>query len=65
MQTHTYTIEIVIDELAGTEDEYQKIIAVDVTVRDGTYCINFSDKEHEFGSHNDVLQYLSATAGIG
>ena len=27
--TYTYTVEIVIDELAGSDDEYQKIIKID------------------------------------
>ena len=60
MDDHQYTIEIVLDEMAGTKDEYQKIITIDVTVRaDGLYYADIGLGEQSWHSHSDLLRDLS------
>ena len=60
---HTYTVEIVLDEMAGTKNEYQKIITIEVTVRgDGLYYADLGDGEQSWLSHNDLLRDLSYLA---
>ena len=63
MDDHQYTVEIVLDEMAGTKDEYQKIITIEVTVRaDGLYYADIGYGEESWLTHDDLLRDLSHLA---
>jgi recombination DNA repair RAD52 pathway protein len=53
--TYTYQIDLAIDVHPGTEDEYQKIIQFDVTVKDGLYYVDIGYGIEEYKAHEEIL----------